>query len=76
MVTNVAETSLIIPGIIYVVDPGFVEQNAYDPRLGMDSLVVLPISQVSGASTPTFRSCGMNGSWKMLSTVQQIKVSQ
>ena len=43
--TNVAETSLTIPGIIYVVDPGFAKQNAYDPRLGMDSLVVMPISQ-------------------------------
>lgn len=43
--TNVAETSLTIPGIYYVVDPGFSKQNAYDPRLGMDSLVVMPISQ-------------------------------
>ncbi|CAK5262438.1 unnamed protein product [Mycena citricolor] len=43
--TNVAETSLTIPGIYYVVDPGFVKQSAYDPRLGMDSLVVMPISQ-------------------------------
>jgi ATP-dependent RNA helicase DHX8/PRP22 len=43
--TNVAETSLTIPGIYYVVDPGFSKQSAYDPRLGMDSLVVMPISQ-------------------------------
>jgi ATP-dependent RNA helicase DHX8/PRP22 len=43
--TNVAETSLTIPGIYYVVDPGFSKQNVYDPRLGMDSLVVMPISQ-------------------------------
>jgi ATP-dependent RNA helicase DHX8/PRP22 len=43
--TNVAETSLTIPGIYYVVDPGFAKQNAYDARLGMDSLVVMPISQ-------------------------------
>ncbi|KAJ7200850.1 P-loop containing nucleoside triphosphate hydrolase protein [Mycena pura] len=43
--TNVAETSLTTPGIYYVVDPGFVKQSAYDPRLGMDSLVVMPISQ-------------------------------
>ncbi|KAG5647689.1 hypothetical protein DXG03_008412 [Asterophora parasitica] len=43
--TNVAETSLTIPGIYYVIDPGFSKQNAYDPRLGMDSLVVMPISQ-------------------------------
>ncbi|KAF8738666.1 hypothetical protein AX14_010761 [Amanita brunnescens Koide BX004] len=43
--TNVAETSLTIPGIYYVIDPGFAKQNAYDARLGMDSLVVMPISQ-------------------------------
>lgn len=38
--TNYAETSITIDGIYYVIDPGFVKQNAYDPRLGMDSLVV------------------------------------
>jgi ATP-dependent RNA helicase DHX8/PRP22 len=38
--TNIAETSITIDGIYYVVDPGFVKQKAYDPRLGMDSLVV------------------------------------
>ncbi|KAI9179109.1 DEAH-box ATP-dependent RNA helicase prp22 [Blastocladiella emersonii ATCC 22665] len=43
--TNIAETSLTIDGIFYVVDPGFVKQNAYDPKLGMDSLIVVPISQ-------------------------------
>src|SRR6266852_3060597 len=37
--------SLTIPGIYYVVDPGFAKQNTYDPCLGMDSLVVMPISQ-------------------------------
>ncbi|CAJ2513674.1 Uu.00g017930.m01.CDS01 [Anthostomella pinea] len=43
--TNIAETSITIDGIYYVVDPGFVKQNSYDPKLGMDSLVVVPISQ-------------------------------
>ena len=43
--TNVAETSLTIPSIYYVIDPGFLKQNAYDPGWGMDSLVVMPISQ-------------------------------
>lgn len=43
--TNIAETSITIDGIFYVIDPGFVKQNAYDAKLGMDSLVVVPISQ-------------------------------
>ncbi|WFD38003.1 RNA helicase [Malassezia japonica] len=45
LATNIAETSITIDGVYYVVDPGFVKQNAYDARLGMDSLVVTPISQ-------------------------------
>lgn len=38
--TNIAETSITIDGIYYVIDPGFSKQNAYDPKLGMDSLIV------------------------------------
>ncbi|KAH9914040.1 P-loop containing nucleoside triphosphate hydrolase protein [Fomitopsis serialis] len=38
-------TSLTITGIYCVINPGFSKQNAYDPKLGMDSLVVMPISQ-------------------------------
>ncbi|XP_074597398.1 ATP-dependent RNA helicase pea [Brevipalpus obovatus] len=43
--TNIAETSLTIDGIFYVIDPGFVKQNVYNPKTGMDALVVTPISQ-------------------------------
>lgn len=45
LATNIAETSITIDGIKYVVDPGFVKINAYDAKLGMDLLVVSPISQ-------------------------------
>ena len=44
--TNIAETSLTIDGIYYVVDPGFVKQKVYNSKSGMDALVVTPISQV------------------------------
>lgn len=45
--TNIAEASLTIDGIYYVVDPGFSKQKVYNPKIGMDSLVVAPISQAS-----------------------------
>ncbi|XP_031828952.1 ATP-dependent RNA helicase pea [Nomia melanderi] len=45
--TNIAETSLTIDGIYYVVDPGFVKQKVYNSKTGMDSLIVTPISQAA-----------------------------
>ncbi|KAM9335987.1 ATP-dependent RNA helicase DHX8-like isoform 1-T1 [Symphorus nematophorus] len=43
--TNIAETSLTIDGIYYVVDPGFVKQIVFNSKTGIDQLVVTPISQ-------------------------------
>ncbi|BCS02464.1 putative mRNA splicing factor RNA helicase (Cdc28) [Aspergillus luchuensis] len=47
LATNIAETSLTIDGIVYVIDPGFVKENVFNPRTGMESLVVTPCSRAS-----------------------------
>lgn len=47
LATNIAETSLTIDNIIYVIDPGFAKQNNFSSRTGMESLMVVPISKAS-----------------------------
>ena len=47
LATNVAETSLTVPRIHYVVDPGFARVKRYSPRQKLDRLHIEPISQAS-----------------------------
>ncbi|KAK7412419.1 hypothetical protein VNO78_03878 [Psophocarpus tetragonolobus] len=45
--TNIAETSLTLEGIVYVVDSGFSKQRFYNPISDIENLVVSPISKAS-----------------------------
>ena len=45
--TNIAEASVTIEGIVYVIDSGFVKLRAYNPSSGIESLTVTPISKAA-----------------------------
>lgn len=45
--TNIAEASVTIPGIVYVVDCGFVKLRAFDPDTGIETLTATPVSKAA-----------------------------
>lgn len=45
--TNIAETSLTLEGVRFVVDPGFCKLKVFNPRIGMDALQLCPISRAN-----------------------------
>lgn len=57
MSTNIAETSLTVDGIRYVIDAGFCKLKVYNPKIGMDALQVrsqvLFVCVMNGHNCPT-----------------------
>lgn len=53
--TNVAETSITVPGVRYVIDAGLQKIKSYNAKIGFESLEVSPISQ-SNADQRTGRA--------------------
>eukprot|EP00891_Asterochloris_glomerata_P006618 jgi/Astpho2/6618/fgenesh1_pm.00101_%23_12_t len=64
--TNIAETSLTVDGIIYVIDTGYVKMKVYNPKMGMDALTVFPCSQ-AGCNQRSGRAgrTGAGTAWRL-----------
>ena len=45
--TNIAETSLTVDGIRYVIDSGYCKLKVFNPAIGMDALQVTPVSKAN-----------------------------
>ncbi|KAM0987113.1 hypothetical protein ACFX19_011430 [Malus domestica] len=60
--TDIAETSLTVPGIVYVIDTGLVAHKVYSPQsppVPVESLLVSPISRPSAALRSKFASAAL-----------------
>ncbi|KAK9944513.1 hypothetical protein M0R45_010077 [Rubus argutus] len=75
LATKIAETSVTIPGIKYVIDPGFAKVHFYNPNTGLEPLIAVPISKAqalqrsgrAGRERPgkCFRLYPENEFWKL-----------
>lgn len=59
--TNVAETSLTIPGVRAVVDAGLARVARFDPHRGIDTLLIEPVSQASAEQRAAARAAPVLG---------------
>ncbi|KAK8866543.1 hypothetical protein M9Y10_009507 [Tritrichomonas musculus] len=68
--SNIAETSLTINGIRYVIDCGFGKQKNYSSKAGLDTLLVQPISQASAIQRSGRAGRTMNGKcWRLYTEI-------
>ena len=71
--TNIAETSLTIDGVVFVIDPGFSKQKVYNPRIRAESLLVSPISKASAQQRAGRAGRTQNGVCYRLYTEESFK---
>jgi len=71
--TNIAETSLTIDGVVFVIDPGFSKQKVYNPRIRVESLLVSPISKASAQQRAGRAGRTQNGVCYRLYTEESFK---
>lgn len=62
LATNIAETSITIPGVRFVIDAGFVKARGYHAGAGAESLQVVPVSQAQ-ARQRAGRAGALRGGW-------------
>lgn len=68
--SNIAETSLTINGIRYVIDCGFSKQKNYSSKAGLDTLLIQPISQASAIQRSGRAGRTMSGKcWRLYTEI-------
>lgn len=68
--TNIAETSLTINGIRYVIDCGFSKQKNYSSKAGLDTLLLQPISQAAATQRSGRAGRTMDGKcWRLYTEI-------
>jgi ATP-dependent RNA helicase DHX36 len=58
--TNIAETSITIDDVVYVIDCGRAKENRYDPVSRMSSLELAWVSRASARQVRVFPECSLN----------------
>ena len=75
LATNVAETSLTIPGVTAVVDSGLVRRSRFDPVSGMSRLALMRISRAATVCVSSrIRSASVDLPWSMWAMIEKLRM--